>query len=1015
MNRLYKIVSVVIVIVLVMLTFCLSSGADDLSEGFRNPPDDARPHIYWFWMNGNITREGITADLEAMARVGIGGVLIMNIAGPRMKTDIPSGPVEYFSENWFGMVKFAAREAKRLNIKMNVHNCAGWATMGGPWIPPEHSMQILTVSEDFIPGNQFIKKILPHPETRENYYRDIAVYAIPTALNTGYRVPQWQSKAGQRGGINGRQPDLKCESEGTAIPVNSIIDLTGKVSKEGVLSWDAPPGAWKIIRLGHTSNGHINGPAPKAGKGFEVDKLKPQGVDLHWQNGIKPIMDHLGSFAGDIFNTLHIDSYEAGLHHWTPRMKEEFKKRRGYDPTLFLLALTGRLIEDTPITERFLWDYRITISELFADNFYGYFADLCHENGMQFSTESYTSCFEGLAVAAKADLPMAEFFADGSYSFSVELAASLAHINGRPIAGAEAFTAGPGMGGQWLSHPGSHKRLGDLMWTRGINRFTFHCYAHQPWLDKVPGMTMGQYGCHFDRNNTWWEPGKAWIQYIQRSQFLLQSGENVADVLCFAGDAAPNGAVVRDDLKKAGYNYDACGTDIFVKLKVEDGDIVLPSGKRYRILVMPNHEFLRPEFARKVRDLVHEGATIVGPKPKHTPSLEEFPSSEEEVIAIGDEVWRKCDGTTVKSNKFGKGQVFNGVSPAEVLQKLNVSPAVKIPEGSPELAWIHRKTKDADIYFISNQSGKHVKTTAGFRVVGKKPEFWDAVDASIHEVSGWIVDGKHTQVPLNLNPDESVFVIFRQSGNPERDPYAEVENSMQSKKDTLWMPAFKVENKLQLRAFNNGAYILHRVSGKTKKVEVKRIPEPLNLAGPWSVKFQPERGASANVEFDQLISWDKHPDTGVRYFSGTATYTLEFEVPQNYLLNNQEVWLDLGEVEVIAEVRLNGKELGVLWSNPKRIEVSEALTYGSNKLEIDVTNLWVNRLIGDEQYQEDCKWMEGKYLNQWPDWLNDFKQRPEPSRVTFTTWKHWNKDDELLPSGLIGPVTLRCAKIIPVK
>ncbi|MCP4310502.1 MAG: hypothetical protein GY790_04515, partial [Bacteroidetes bacterium] len=798
-----KTFSVLMLLVLEMLIYSVTAGTDDLTEGFQDPPANARPHTYWFWMNGNITREGITADLEAMARVGIGGVLIMNVAGPRMKTDIPPGPVEYFSEDWLGMVKFAAEEALRLDIKMNLHNCAGWATMGGPWIPPEHSMQILTVSEDFIPGNQSVRKIVPHPETRENYYRDIAVYAIPVGLNTGYRLPQWPIKAGQRGGRNGRQPDFSCDSLAVAIPINAIIDLTDNVSEDGVLSWDAPPGAWKIIRMGHTSSSRTNAPAPKPGRGLEVDKLKRQGVDLQWQNGIKPIMDYLGPLAGDVFNTLHIDSYEAGLHHWTPRMKEEFKKRRGYDPTPFLLALTGRLIEDTPTTERFLWDFRITISELFADNFYGYFADLCHENGMQFSTEPYTSCFEGLKVAAKADLPMSEFFVDGGYSFSVELAASLAHIYGRPIAGSEAFTAGPGMGGgQWQSHPGSLKRLGDRIWTRGINRFTFHVYAHQPWLDKVPGMTMGQYGCHFDRTNTWWEPGKAWIQYIQRSQFLLQSGANVADVLCFAGDAAPNGAIVRDDLKNAGYNYDACGTDILVELKVEDGDIVLPSGKKYRILVMPDHGFLRPEFARKVRNLVREGATIVGPKPIHTPSLEGFPSSEKEVIAIGEEVWGLCDGTTVTSNKYGKGQVFSGVSPAEVLDELNVSPAIKIPGGSGELAWIHRKTKDADIYFVSNQSGRRVNTIAGFRTVGKKPEFWNAVDASIETVSGWTVEGEHTRIPLMLNPDESVFLVFRHSGKPGRDPFVEVENSLLSKKESLWMPGFKTEDKLLLRTFS---------------------------------------------------------------------------------------------------------------------------------------------------------------------------------------------------------------------
>jgi len=868
----------------------------NLESGFLNPPAQARPHIWWHWMNGNITKEGITADLEAMHRVGFGGVYIFNIASPRMNTDIPSGPIDYLSKEWLDLVKYSVNEAERLGIEVGIHNCAGWATTGGPWIKPEHGMQMLVLSEDFIRGNQYLKKILPHPETRENYYRDIAVYAIPHEVETGYRVPEWQSKAGQRGGMNGRQPELIYDTEGEAIPISSIIYLTGKVSEDGVLSWDAPPGGWKIIRLGHTSTSQVNAPAPKAGVGLEIDKLRREGLDVHWEKGIEPILKHLGPLVGKSFNNILVDSYEAGLHHWTPRMREEFKKRRGYDPTPYLLALTGRLVGDVPTTERFLWDFRRTISDLFAENYYGYFAELSHKHGLLFSNEPYTSCFEGLQVGANTDIPTGEFWANGGYSFSLRLAASLAHINDRTFADAEAFTAAPGMGeGQWQSHPGSLKKVGDWAWTQGINHFIFHSYPHQPWNDIFPGMTMGQYGCHFDRNNTWWESGRAWIQYITRSQFLLQAGENVADVLCFAGDAAPNGAVIRKDIKAGGYDYDACGTDIFAQLKVEDGDIVLPSGKRYRIFVMPDHEFLRPIFARKLRDLIRDGATIVGPKPKHTPSLEGFPSSEKEVTAIGEEVWGTCDGTTVKSNKYGKGEVFSGVSPAEVLQELNVSPAVKIPGGSAELTWIQRKTKEADVYFISNQSGRRVNTVAGFRTVGKIPEFWNAVDASINNASGWTVEGEHTQVPLNLNPDESVFVVFRHPGKPYRDPYVEVENSLLNKEVTLWMPDFKTENKLQLRTFNNGSHILHSASGKTKNIEVKKIPEPLNLAGPWSVKFQPERGAPAKAEFDQLISWDKHTDTGIRYFSGTATYTLEFNLPQNYKLNDQEVWLDLGK------------------------------------------------------------------------------------------------------------------------
>lgn len=523
------------------------------------------------------------------------------------------------------------------------------------------------------------------------------------------------------------------------------------------------------------------------------------------------------------------------------------------------------------------------------------------------------------------------------------------------------------------------------------------------------------YGCYFDRNNTWWEPGRAWIQYITRSQFLLQTGENVADVLYYAGDAAPNGGVSRPDIKDAGYDYDACGTDIMAELKVEDGDVVLPSGKRYRLLVLPETEFMRPLFVHKIRELVLAGATVLGPKPKYTPSLEGFPASEKEVISIGGEVWGNCDGITVKSNGYGKGQVFSGISPAQMLSQIDVVPALKIPAGCPELAWIHRRTEDANVFFISNQSGRNVQTLAGFRTIGKKPEFWDAVHRTIKPAPGWTVESEHTKVPLNLLPGESVFIVFRHSGKPTPDPYISVESPAQNEKDSLWNAGFEAEKGAQLRAWVNGSHILHRAAGKSKEMKVSDIPEPLKLTGPWNVQFQSGRGAPAAVGFDSLVSWAEHTDPGIRYFSGTATYSIRFDIPQSYMNEGKEVWLDLGEVAVIAEVRLNGKDLDILWSKPFRVEVSEALRSGSNKLEIDVANLWVNRLIGDEQYPDDCDWAEGKYLNRWPDWLNNDWQRPVPSRVTFTTWKHWKKDDSLSPSGLIGPVTLRGARLVPVQ
>ena len=1006
MNRYYRVLSTVILAVTASVVTCPSTQAADLEAGFRNPPAKTRPHAYWPWMNGNITREGITADLEAMARVGMGGGQIFNIAGAS-GCDIPAGPIDYFSDEWLDLVKHSASEAKRLGLEICLHNCAGWATSGGPWIKPENASQIVVSTEIKVAGGKRINRKLPLPGIRENYYRDIAVFAFPTPKNDKARLSRWTTGALYRACRTGRQPSLKPTSADAAIAPKTIVDISKHMRADGTLAWDAPAGSWTILRLGYTPTGNTNQPSPDSGRGLEIDKLSPEGLDIHWREGIQPVLDHLGPLVGKGLNNILIDSYEGGAANWTPRLREEFRKRRGYDPSGYLIALTGRIVGDGPTTSRFLWDFRRTVADLYADYYYGHFAKKCRDRGLLFSTEPYRGPFESLKVASHADIPMGEFWTNQIYAGSLKLASSAGHITGHPLIGAEAFTAGPGHG-RWKMHPGSLRQIGDLAWTRGINRFIFHRFTHQPWLDRVPGMTMGQYGSHIDRTNTWWEQGRAWMKYIARSQFLLQQGDFVGDVLYFVGEASPAVGVSRKDIKAAGYDYDLCGTDVLAGLKLADGAVVVPSGKRYRLLVLPNTPFQTPALARKLRDLVRAGAAVLGPKPKYTPSLAGMGDSEKEVRSIAEEVWGKCDGAAVKSNRFGKGRIFAGISPAEALAMLKVVPDVKLPE---DLAWIHRRTAGADIFLVSNQSGKAAETMAGFRVGPKQPELWDAEQGTISQAAGWTVSGRHARVPIRLLPGKSIFVVFRHPGKPQPDPYVKVEAS--GRKSPSWPARLDGSQGGRLRAWNNGPHTLVRASGKTRKIEVTGLPNPLTLAGPWDVRFQAKRGAPRQTRFGQLMSWSDHRDPGIRYFSGTATYSIHFEVPKGFVKPGQEVYLDLGDIAVIAEVRLNKKSLGILWHGPFRIEVSKALRVGTNTLEVDVTNLWVNRLIGDERLPADCQWTEA-HLRGWPDWLTSGKPRPVPARITFTTWKHWSADDPLLPSGLIGPVSLRCARLVPL-
>jgi hypothetical protein len=1158
---------------------------EELARSFASPPDSARPQTWWHWMNGNITREGITADLEAMRRVGINGVEVFNVS-----ESIPDGPAPFMSAQWLELFRFAAAEADRLGMKVCFHNCAGWSSSGGPWVKPEYAMQTIVTSEVEVPGGKQYKAVLPKPAVKAGYYRDIAVLAFPTPKDKT-RIDKLEPK-GLFGFAYeyGMQPDSKAVPADSVVRRERIINLTSRLGAGGQLTWDAPAGDWTILRIGHTPTGKENSPAPKAGRGLEIDKLSRKALDAHWAGGIAPILKKLGPLAGKSVNGSLIDSYEVGCNNWTPRFREEFIKRRGYDPIPFLPVLSGRYVDGGEVTERFLWDFRRTLCDLFAENYYFYFSELCRKHGLLASMEPYDGPFECLQVAAKTDIVMGEFWAGGGESSSVKLAAEVANTHGIRIVGAESFTAEPN-NGKWLNHPGSLKALGDLGWSQGLNRFIFHCYALQPWMDKAPGMTMGQWGTHFGRFNTWWEQSRAWIAYVTRGQYLLQQGRPTADVLFFGGEAAPNGGKHRPDLKAKGYDYDALGTDLIGSLTVKDGMIMTPVGGAYRVLVLPNSTWMTPRLAHIVRDLAAAGATIIAPRPAKSPSLSDYPAADAEVRAVAAQVWGSGAGEQV----FGKGKVIPNRPVEEVLAAMGVKPDCAAITGGARLAFVHRVVDNVDVYFVSNQKTLPDTVECAFRVAGKLPELWDAETGQMQPAPLWRVEDGRTVVTLSLEQAGSVFVVFRKEATPQNDalvkltykttesstrhlprlelrsarygafslgksgmvdvtdevaaqvkegrlrvtasndlggdPAANVVKEMRVdyacdgktnrvsvlehnilelpakgetgpvrvvravyghfKKDLKELPSIKpvdvtarlasliqdqmltarVDNELAggdptpmvpkelrvdytldgvpqqvtvqenqelrlpedawallppgprvslaqgslvLAVAEPGTYTFSTATGREKTVVISSVPKPVEITGPWAVAFPVGRGAPAQATFERLISWPEHADAGIRYFSGTAVYRKTVTIPAENLGANRILELDLGRVQVIAEVRLNGKDLGILWKAPFRVDVTGAAKAGDNELEVRVTNLWPNRLIGDEQYPDDCEWT-GISLKGWPDWMVKGEPRPVPQRVTFTTWKHWHKDSPLQPSGLIGPVVLRTVTQTPVK
>jgi hypothetical protein len=1162
--------------------------AGNLAGGFAVPPPAARPWVYWFPLDGNITSNGITADLEAMARVGIGGVLYMET-----EQGTPKGPADFGGPLWRDLFRHALHEAARLGIEVNMNNDAGWCGSGGPWITPELSMQKLVWTATNVTGPARFEGVLDRPQAERGFYRDIAVLAHPAPSNAA-RIAGIKAKAAfvpARGSFAARAtwPDLPAHR---VVPLAEIRRVACGADDNGRIAWDVPAGEWTILRLGHTTTGKENHPAPVAGRGLECDKLSREAARVMYDGLMAKLVDDAGPLAGTTLVSTHIDSWEVGSQNWTPKLREEFRARRGYDPVPFLVTVTGTVVDSLEVSERFLWDLRQTISELLLDNYAGAFREMAREDGLRLSIEAYTTCpTDEMAYAGRCDEPMSEFwswsFGGGAgigAAFSCTEMASAAHVYGKPVLGAEAFTATNEE--KWQGHPANIKALGDWAFCEGVNRFVFHRYALQPWTDpdRAPGVSMGPWGLHYERTQTWWEMSGAWHAYLARCQHMLQQGAFVADICLLGPEGSPqtlegqraflSREAGRDGmpLERPGHNFDTCPPEALLdRASVRDGRIVFKGGAEYRILALPRAETMTPRLLRKIRSLVEAGATVVGDRPLKSPSLAGFPTCDNEIRELADALWGSPTAPgSVSVREVGRGRVVHGgefafahpplsaeggglgaaqwiwttegkprgslppgkrffrraftlgpaavasarlsitadngfecwmngqsvrkgqhyqhvyaadvtkqlvagtnviavlgdnttesPNPAGLIAALTVAQAdgtrtevrtdaswmasADAPEGwltaatpagswaaameqgmagvkpwgdlddavadddlfpdiaavgrvlagmgvppdfaaqtrsgQPNLRFIHKRTDEADIYFVANRAAQPEEAVASFRVIGRAPELWDPMTGSVRAAPSWWVEDGVTRVPLTFDEAGSVLVVFRQTAGGAGRPR----------------------------------------TGMPSQPQFKAL---LDVGGPWDVAFDPKRGAPAKVAFDRLEDWSTRSEEGIRHYSGTATYRKVFTVPAEVRGQKSEVGrspstdsdlrpptsdlssrlvLDLGRVEVMARVKLNGKDLGVLWKPPYRVDVTGVLKDGANELEIEVANLWINRQIGDEQLPEDSTRKPKGTLDAWPDWLLEGKPSPA-GRIAFTSHRLWRKDDPLAPSGMIGPV-----------
>jgi len=1002
MNKLLLVLSI---FGIVIFNFSFQNKSLNLHDGSLNPPDSVRPGVYWYFMDGNLSKEGMTADLESMKAAGIGNLVFLEV-----NVGIPRGEVDFLSEQWQDLFKHAMRETERLGIAVTLGVGPGWSGSGGPWVTGRQSMQhLVSVSLNVI-GNDTKIIHMPKPTPKapyfgeggftpelkkrwDDYYEDVALLAFPTPT-TDFKIKDIDEKAlyyrAPYTSVAGVKPFLPTSthysepSAGTAIPSNKIIDITSFLQEDGTVNWKAPKGKWTIVRFGSRNNGAVTRPAPMPGLGFEADKMDTASIN-----------DHMAHFTGQLFTkigipdknkqgglkTLHMDSWEMGAQNWSPNFRSEFKKRRGYDPLPYFPVYAELVVGSVERSERFLWDLRQTGQELVIENHAKHLKEYGKRNNLRFSIEPYDmNPTADMELGAVADVPMAEFWSKGygfNSSFSCIQAASIAHVNGQTVVAAEAFTADHDA---WKQYPGSMKNQGDWAFAAGINRFVFHTFQHQFLADSLkPGMTMGPYGVHWDRGQTWWPMANEYHRYISRCQYLLQQGKSNADILYLTPEGAPqvfrapSSAMSVDDLMpdRKRYNFDGCSPSQLKTASVKDGRILFPGGSSYRVLVLPAIQTMTPGLLNKLETLVKQGAVIVGMPPSKSPSLVNYPECDKQVAALSDKIWGgRNTPNMLTEHTYGKGKVYWGgelfvipvnelypsyESTEEILQRLRITPDF---ESDSSIRYAHRTVGNREIYFVSSKKPDQKTVACRFRTTTGTPELWDPMTGETRPLSVYHIIGQQMEIPIDFDAYQSFFIVIDKS---------------------------KPSN-------------LTHVPGNTN---FKKKSFYLSFSGPWTVSFDPKWGGPKQVVFDRLQDWTLRGEEGIKYYSGIAKYEKEFQIPEEFNReSSKEYFINLGEVYDMARVWINGKDMGVVWTDPFQLKITKALKPGINQIVIEVANRWPNRLIGDERLPDD-----GIKDGKWPDWFLK-KQARTSGRFTFTTANFYTRDSPLLLSGLLGPVRI---------
>ena len=998
----------------------------NLKKGFETPAAEYRLRCYWWWLNSMATKESITRDLEQMKANGYGGASIIDAGSSSydVARKTTAGPV-FMSPDWMELYKHAVKEAQRVGIELSVNIQSGW-NPGGPTITPELALKKIVYSEIKIRGGKKIEIKLQQPQVNLAY-KDIIVQAFKQP-ETDFplkdkAIKYWGVKSfNEDFGFKGTYPLFKLRDEYptdsiqvSGIKKSGIINLTNKF-KDGILTWNAPAGDWTIIRYGWTCTGARTSTNSDGWQGLSLDHLSPVAFKKFSDDIIIPLITTAQS-AGSSLHFLQTDSWEMGNLGWSENFANEFRKFRGYDITPFLPVLAGRVVESVEQSDRFLHDYRKTIGDCIATYHYQLLSNLAHQYGLGMHPESggpHSAPVDALKVMALNDFPQGEFWATANTHrikdderLSVKQSACVAHTNGKKFVAAEGPTS---IGPQWERSPRDLKSNIDRVFCSGVNRIVWHTFTSSPKEFGLPGNEYFA-GTHMNPNVTWWKQAGDFISYLDRCMFMLSQGLFVADVLYYYGDDVPNFVFLKEDVKDLsfGYDWDKCSKDVIVKnASVKEKKIFLKDGMSYRLLVLPPERAIDIGVLRKIESMVKEGLTIIAPRPLTATGLTGYPGNDKEINAIASRMWGSNDGVTKTQNNYGKGKVIWGKDVNTVLAEMKVKPDLEFTSTREKtgIDYIHRTSDKMDIFFVVNRFGRKgindfefryltalpdrfEQVECKFRVTGMVPELWDPMTGQMQEILTYKEENGQTIVPLHFGPEGSQFVVFRKAPNTphiikiEKDGKIFFPNNQFKEDDKQYIEVAKTGDKVFSTVFEPGNYTMSWSDGKKQKTDLKKALLVQPIPGKWDLYFDAKWGGPAHLQVDTLKSWIHFDDPAVKYYSGSVLYKKSFTVSQENL-NNTKVMLDLGNVLEMGSISINGHKMPVRWSAPFQFDITKFIKAGDNQLEVEVTNLWPNRLIGDSKL-------------------------PVEKRLTKTNIMKYDAADSeklLRESGLLGPVSL---------